>query len=80
MTLPAEMLETPRKVGSTPSMTHGWRPYSATNQPSSAAIHGSGSSAIAAISSQRVLEQRAPRREPERDGEEADEEEARARP
>jgi len=29
-------------VGSTSLMIHGWRPYSATIQPSSAAIHGSG--------------------------------------
>ena len=29
-------------VGSTPSMIQGWRPNSATNQPSSAASHGSG--------------------------------------
>ena len=41
-TLHAGTLETERKVGSTPSMVQGWRPPSATIQPSSAAIQGSG--------------------------------------
>ena len=41
-TLLAEMLDTARNVGSTPSTTHGWRPTSATIQPDSAAIQGSG--------------------------------------
>src|ERR1035441_4806014 len=35
--------EDARNVGSTPSIAQGCRPYSATNQPSSAASHGSGS-------------------------------------
>ena len=34
--------ETPSAVGRTSSITQGWRPYSATIQPSSAAIQGSG--------------------------------------
>jgi hypothetical protein len=41
-TLAAEMLETARNVGNTPSITQGCRPTSATIQPSSAASHGSG--------------------------------------
>ncbi len=32
----------PRAVGRTPSIAQGWRPYSATTQPNSAAIQGSG--------------------------------------
>ena len=39
-------------VGSTPSMIQGWRPNSATNQPSSAASHGSGIEKKASRSSQ----------------------------
>ena len=31
-----------RKVGSTPSMIQGWRPYSAISQPASIATQGSG--------------------------------------
>ena len=42
MTLPAEMLDTARKVGSTPSITQGWRPSSATIQPHSTASQGKG--------------------------------------
>src|SRR3569623_3671889 len=41
-TWPAETLETPSAVGSTPSIAQGWRPYSATIQPSSIASQGSG--------------------------------------
>src|ERR1035441_8843810 len=41
-TLVAEVVETPRNVGSSPSMAHGCRPYSATIQPSSAANQGNG--------------------------------------
>jgi hypothetical protein len=40
-------------VGSTPSTVHGWRPNSATNQPSSAAIHGAGIIHTARCSAQR---------------------------
>ena len=42
ITWPLLVEDTPMKVGSTPSIAHGWRPYSATIQPSSAASHGSG--------------------------------------
>ena len=44
---------TPRKVGNTPSITQGCRPYSATSHPSSAAIQGNGSDQNATRSSQR---------------------------
>src|SRR5262249_24470626 len=47
-TLLAGTGDPPRKVGSTPSMAQGCRPYSATIQPSSPAIHGSGSARKAA--------------------------------
>ena len=35
-------LDAARKVGSTPSMIQGWRPYSAISQPASIATQGSG--------------------------------------
>ena len=35
-------VEVARKVGSTPSIAQGWRPISASIQPSSIATHGSG--------------------------------------
>lgn len=38
----ADRLDTPMKVGRTPSITQGWRPVSARIQPSSAASQGSG--------------------------------------
>ena len=38
----AGLADTASAVGSTSSMIQGWRPYSATNQPVSAAIQGSG--------------------------------------
>ena len=45
--------DTERNVGSTPLIVHGWRPYSATIQPSSQATHGSGMLHTARRSSQR---------------------------
>ena len=42
------------KVGSTPSTAQGWRPYSATTHPSSAAIHGSGMASTHSRRNQRV--------------------------
>ncbi len=57
-TLCASVPETPRKVGSTPSITQGWRPYSATIQPSSAANHGSGRLHSAAHRNKRYLSSR----------------------
>src|ERR1035437_2838726 len=41
------MLDADRKVGRTPSIVQGGRPFSATNQPSSEDIHGSGMISIA---------------------------------
>src|SRR5258705_6283435 len=38
----AATVEVERWVGRTSLIVHGWRPYSATIQPSSDAIHGSG--------------------------------------
>ena len=75
-TLAADRLETAMNVGSTPSMTHGWRPTSATNQPSSAAIQGNGRVHSATYRNAAVCLQRATGREIERDGEQGDEEEA----
>jgi hypothetical protein len=51
----APRLDTATAVGSTPSITHGWRPNSATSQPDSMAIHGSGIASTASFSSQRWL-------------------------
>src|SRR3977135_3386449 len=45
--------EVAKKVGSTPSMIQGCRPNSATNQPSSAASHGSGRAQSASLNPQR---------------------------
>ena len=52
---PPLTLETPSPVGNTPSMTHGWRPTSATTQPSSAAIHGNGRHQAANLRNRRCL-------------------------
>src|SRR5215471_16167773 len=41
-TWPAVTDDVDRCVGSTSLIDHGWRPYSATIQPSSIAIHGNG--------------------------------------
>ena len=38
----AVRLDAPRKVGKTLSTAHGWRPNSASSQPDSMAIQGSG--------------------------------------
>src|SRR5262249_16870235 len=51
----AGMLETERKVGSTPSMVQGWRPYSATIQPSSLDIQGRGNASNASRRYQRCF-------------------------
>ena len=48
-------LDADRCVGRTSLMVHGWRPYSATTQPSSAASHGSGIAHTANRNSQRRL-------------------------
>src|SRR5665647_272474 len=52
-TCAADTDDTPSAVGSTPSIAHGWLPYSATIQPSSIASHGSGRLHSAARKSQR---------------------------
>ena len=51
MTSPMLSEEADKNVGRTSPMVQGWRPYSATNQPSSAAIHGAGIDHSAARSS-----------------------------
>src|SRR5690554_192343 len=54
-TSPSVNWETARSVGKISPMAQGWRPYSATNQPISQAIHGNGSENSANRSSQRGL-------------------------
>src|ERR1019366_2122963 len=54
-TLFAEMLDTARNVGRTPSTTQGWRPTSGTIQPASAAIQGNGKENTSTQSNQRAL-------------------------
>lgn len=46
-------LETAADVGNMPSMIQAWRPYSATNQPISEAIQGSGIDQTAMCNSHR---------------------------
>src|SRR6185369_15484901 len=53
-----EIEETPSAVGSTPSIAHGWRPFSATIQPSSAASQGSGRLHSASLRYQRLASSR----------------------
>ena len=53
MTSQADRVEVDGRVGSTSPMVQGWRPYSATIQPSSAAIQGAGMLKTTAFSSQR---------------------------
>ena len=50
---PTLRLEADSAVGSTPSTVQGWRPNSATNQPSSAASQGAGIMTTANLSDQR---------------------------
>src|SRR5450432_1096589 len=57
-TWPAETDDTPSAVGSTPEIAHGWRPYSATIQPSSIASHGSGRLYNASFRYQRLASSR----------------------
>ena len=75
-TLDGRIGETARNVGSTPSIAQGCRPCSATNQPSSAATHGSGRPKERAFKNSRLSSNAPTGSKIEAEGEQCDEKEA----